>query len=477
MRPQGAAPSPVPSEGILAVTHGELVALKEAGNLSPGKFYRITDYVATVGLAYPDTRSAGHPFDVIVRADSPTVLNEQAWAALHEGDEYFAGANLAAWQLRYTPDNVGAGALGGTYATEMDNGYLFHLEGPVVLGGATYQLWKGFGEYTEDYGPYALTSEEEPNLLKAWDGTVEDFNYEWLGTVGVIISRQEETPGKGTILWMRDEWGNEAAHDFKGILQKRYQADYEISGETNPVGYCGVMGNPDPKMSVYAGEQFPVLWSYLFGTCEDGDTETTDLSLSGNVFDMKTNFAAEDNNVFLDVKSGGGPKSRAASPDAVFFRCTFTGYTHDNTFMTGTTDSRFEGGCFFNTFYLGVRSSTFGEVSCFFYGAVDSSEIKNCESSFFEDISSCRLDSIYECGIHNHISGCSLGDMSMTEVSYRSGYILRNLYTFGSLAGQLVRVPEMKPPIFMAPDQPDGVRIWNPISTAPENMEGRQATK
>jgi hypothetical protein len=89
----------------LSVTYSELVDLRNAGKLVAGRLYRITDYVTTVFSASGNERSVGHPFDVIVRATSETELSEHAFAAKHEGDEYFTSANLNAWKIWYSLDN------------------------------------------------------------------------------------------------------------------------------------------------------------------------------------------------------------------------------------------------------------------------------------------------------------------------------------------------------------------------------------
>ena len=87
----------------VSITYAALVALREAGNLVPGTWYRITDYVCTT--TQDNTQSAEHAFDVIVRADDTSHLNENAFAAHHEGDEYFANCKLEAWELKYCLDN------------------------------------------------------------------------------------------------------------------------------------------------------------------------------------------------------------------------------------------------------------------------------------------------------------------------------------------------------------------------------------
>ena len=83
----------------VSITYAALKALRDGGNLVPGTWYRITDYVCTT--TQDNTQSAEHAFDVIVRADDTSHLNENAFAAHHEGDEYFANCKLEAWQLKY----------------------------------------------------------------------------------------------------------------------------------------------------------------------------------------------------------------------------------------------------------------------------------------------------------------------------------------------------------------------------------------
>ena len=88
---------------INKVTYTDLVNLKNNAQLTSGRFYQITDYVTTTTQA--GTKSAGHPFDVIVLALSESELSERAWAIQHEGDEYFANSDLNVWQIWYCIDN------------------------------------------------------------------------------------------------------------------------------------------------------------------------------------------------------------------------------------------------------------------------------------------------------------------------------------------------------------------------------------
>ena len=88
---------------LVSITWSELKALRDNSQLVAGTWYRITDYTCTT--IQENTRSAGHIFDVIVRADSENKLNEEAFAIQHEGDDYFASSNLSAWKLWYSLDN------------------------------------------------------------------------------------------------------------------------------------------------------------------------------------------------------------------------------------------------------------------------------------------------------------------------------------------------------------------------------------
>lgn len=89
---------------LIPIAYADLVALRDAGNLVPGRQYRITDYETTTN-GDMDSSVAGHPFDVIVVADSESVLNENARAIHRDGDTYFAECTLAAWKLMYCLDN------------------------------------------------------------------------------------------------------------------------------------------------------------------------------------------------------------------------------------------------------------------------------------------------------------------------------------------------------------------------------------
>jgi len=90
-------------ENMQRVTWSALKTLRDSGQLVPGAQYRIIDYTTTT--AQESTRSAGHRFDIIVTADSESILNENARAIPNSIEGYFDDCNLSAWRLKYCLDN------------------------------------------------------------------------------------------------------------------------------------------------------------------------------------------------------------------------------------------------------------------------------------------------------------------------------------------------------------------------------------
>lgn len=105
--------------------------------------------------------------------------------------------------------------------------------------------------------------------------------------------------GKGTITWMKDEWGNEAAYDFKNIQQKRWKVTDELGRSSIDGKYLGVLNNLPEKLSIEDESDF--IWAYLYSVYNyaGGTQDTTDHSLTGNVYEMVANFTVDSNNAFV----------------------------------------------------------------------------------------------------------------------------------------------------------------------------------
>lgn len=88
---------------LTKVTYAELKEMRDNGGLAAGHLYRITDYEFTTVQDF--TTSAGNVFDIIVLATDKNKLSHIARAVQHEGDAYFDGNDLGAWELWYDLDN------------------------------------------------------------------------------------------------------------------------------------------------------------------------------------------------------------------------------------------------------------------------------------------------------------------------------------------------------------------------------------
>ena len=88
---------------MVKVTHAELLNMVENEQLTPGAYYRITDYVAVFSDQNNHFTSAGHQFDIITMALSENTLSENCSAMVNDNDNsgYFNDNNLEAWKIKY----------------------------------------------------------------------------------------------------------------------------------------------------------------------------------------------------------------------------------------------------------------------------------------------------------------------------------------------------------------------------------------
>jgi hypothetical protein len=162
-------------ERIREILYNDLVNLRDSSKLTPGKQYRIIDYVTTT--SQEETASAGHKFDIIVTALSRNTISEDAKAIQ---SHYMSG--------------------------------VIYNSTPTVKFNTRYYNYK-----PEIYTIYNVGVEYFNNSkLEAWELKYcldNDTNrFYWA-----------DSAGKGVIYYMKDEFGNEAPYDFKNILFKRYK--------------------------------------------------------------------------------------------------------------------------------------------------------------------------------------------------------------------------------------------------------------
>ena len=90
---------------VLSLTYDELKTLKkeDGGNLTPGVWYRITDYVCTVNSSSTGiTATSDKKFDILILATSKNTFLEECFAVYN--DEPLDNSNLNAWKIWYSFD-------------------------------------------------------------------------------------------------------------------------------------------------------------------------------------------------------------------------------------------------------------------------------------------------------------------------------------------------------------------------------------
>ena len=383
----------------VSITYAALKALRDGGNLVPGTWYRITDYHTTVLPLITDVRSADHQFDVIVRADDASHLNENGYAAHHEGDEYFAACKLEAWELQYRLDNDNWSRVAGTFIEDDGDGYHMRKLGTVEVDGETYILWDA-SEYTEDYEITRAVSEDDEvgTELKGYDPeTGEILDEGWSSSIASKFD--VEGDGQGTILMLKDEYGNQCPYDFKSIQFKRWAVTDSMQGRDGLDGkYMGVLNNLPAGLNIEDEDDF--IWAYTFSSDATGSEDQVDYSLDGthwvfgNVLAMAPDAMNDLNNV---VFYGEYNYSNRFG-----FNC------YVNTFGNSCQSNSFGNDCRQNTFGNGCQNNSFGN-SCFQNsfgnGCAWNSFGNNCYSNSFGN--SCGGNSFgNDCQYNSFGNGC-----------------------------------------------------------------------
>lgn len=338
----------------VSITYAALKALRDGGNLVPGTWYRLTDYHTTVSPLITYVRSADHQFDVIVRADDASHLNENGYAAHHTGDTYFAACKLEAWELQYRLDNEKWSRVAGTFIEDDADGYHMRKLGTVEVDGETYILWDA-SEFTEDYNITRAVSEDDEigTELKGYDpATGEILDDGWSSSIASKFDLEGD--GQGTILMLKDEYGNQCPYDFKSIQLKRWAVTDLMQGRDGLDGkYMGVLNNLPAGLNIEDEDDF--IWAYTFSSDATGSEDQVDYSLDGthwvygNVLAMAPDAMNDLNNVVFYGE---------------YNYCNRFGFNcYVNTFGNNCTFNSFGNYCYNNSFGNGCNSNSFGN-SC-----------------------------------------------------------------------------------------------------------------
>ena len=242
---------------IQSITYAELVALRNSSSLVAGMQYRITDYDFTT--TEEDTDSAHILFDIVVIADSESVINENARAIHHQ---YESNKETATGAIKLYKTDMSI----AEYSSKVDNQDYFLLAGKMYVDGVIYYRYDKYEFVNNDYvnaGRYILLETIDLDSLGVGldnplypvgggayeeDGTYISHSNDAIvayenGTVTIdsvlplnnrdIASwelkytlentKHSSIDGKGTILWMKDEYRNECNYDFINALFRVYK--------------------------------------------------------------------------------------------------------------------------------------------------------------------------------------------------------------------------------------------------------------
>ena len=389
---------------ITPITYAELVALRNSSSLVAGMQYRITDYDFTT--TKKDTDSAHKLFDIIVTADSESILNETARAVHHQ---YETSVETLTGAIKlYKTDMNG-------YADGVDTGDYFLLVSTVEVNGATYYRYDkyedgvntgryillesidldslgvgldnplfpvGEGTYGED-GSYVSHSEDA--IVSYENGTVT------VGSVAPLSNRDiaswelkytlentkhSSTDGKGTILWMKDEFRNECNYDFINALFKVYeitacaQSPSLVGTYAIKTGNLNITYGTNSKLASTFGAgnhdniiKYDGLAKIVLGN--DCYSNTFGNDCYSNTFGNSCRYNTFGNNCYSNTFGNN------------CYYNTFGNNCHSNTFGNDCYSNTFGNNCYYNTFGNNCHSNTFGN-DCY-----SSTFGNNCYSNTF----------------------------------------------------------------------------------------------
>ena len=324
---------------VIPTTYAELLAMVDGGTLVAGQQYRITDFVTTVAND-AEARSAGHTFDLIVVADDEKTLNAAARAIAHDGDTYFANADLSKWQVWY----------------DIHNDTTRYQWADATSGkGVIYRLideWQNDCPYdfkNVQFKRYKVTHDDDHDNLSSLDGyylgtggenyglTTDTSDYVWCytfdsidGDVSVIAAGSDAL----SYAYKRRMFNNVIAP---------YASIMTIDGDTyvvrclNNITLCTQLNSEQSQYSLpntcsIGGQVFNIGIVDAIAITIGYDTQNI---IAGQCFEMN------------DLGAGG----------AVM---TFGDYCYSNTFGNGCYSNTFGDSCRYNTFGNSCYSNTFG---------------------------------------------------------------------------------------------------------------------
>ena len=486
------AGAPIDISLVVSTTYSELKQLRDSSALSPGTWYRITDYDTTV-YNNANARAAGHPFDILVMATDINQLSEDAKAvhSVRDTEGYFAHANLAAWKLKYSLDNDTA-----KFAWASDGGEKWIVTLPEL--GAMDLTPVSTNDSTYEGFPYKFASNVQGMAVEVYfahlelqEGEAFIPNVIYIAAMGQAMTNQfpvteivheNQAPGKGVIWEMVDEYNNLCSFDFKNVQFKRslIVATKEDPSEDECAFYGKYVGQAMEELPVlpegYAIDPNDSKYLYTYSViAADGSVEDNSmgidltsagmgiihlcalnrmrenvnassfaLDLNNNVFVATCNSADEMMNLIVmgntfGTLCMGNTFVNAAMENTFgnyFYRNSFGNYCSGNTCGNYFQYNSFGNDCDNNSFGNNCYDNSFGN-SCgsnsFGNGCYSNSFGNDCYRNSFGN--SCRYNSFgNECYSNSFGNGCNNNDI-LDNVRYITVFEGVQYVSIGSTSG------------------------------------------
>ena len=415
-------------------TWAELKALRDEAGLSSGTYYRITDYVATT--TQENTRSAGHPFDIIVVATGADALSEDAIAILHEGDTYFsgAGARLEAWSLKYCLDNSPRFAWADS---ENGKGVIWWMrdewgnEAPYDFKNIQFKRYQitGFGQNFKGNQDVQSVLLYDPDNNPLCYGTKDIYGNEVPGST----EHSEEWVWVYTFTGIDRSSSLDVPEFFDMSTYQKRLSDETIQSAVDDG--CGL----DTESNVRNNVIMPSFAEYM----EDdeyyqGRTVLNDIVFYGVFYD---NGYDE-----YQVPSCYGNRFGVNCHDCTFgnscYNNTFGNYFQNNTFGNGCQNNTFGNSCGGNTFGNGCYSNTFGN---------------GCSSNTFGN--NFQYGTVFEGVTYVNVPGSNSPTKYCTILAGTSGTNGNNKLTISFIVNKSY-------PQFAGKNTAGALKIWNPADLA-----------
>lgn len=359
--------SAISQDEILKVDWATLKDMRDNGKLAQGKQYRITDYACTT--TQDNTQSAGHPFDIIVVADSPNTLNENARAVAHEGDTYFANCKLSAWEIKYCLDNdatrfewaqpyIPAGIAWFT-SSDYDIGVWNATGETYEHGGVTYYVF--YNEEADSTFYSAVPNPTSANANEVYIDLDENITLEDDGmSIDTYGVSSERASGKGVIYYMKDELANECPYDFKNILYDREGIKYYTFSREDDNGFvidASFSRSRNNKILPYnTNEVVQLLNDIVFkGECENNTFGNGCYYNTFGVLCGNNTFGDDCYNNTFDINCSRNTFGNSCRGNTFGYNC------NGNTLGNGCDSNTFGFNCYNNTFGNSCWGNTFGD--------------------------------------------------------------------------------------------------------------------